>query len=173
MNRQQKESVIKDFKDFFSQSQAAFVVNYRGLNVRDMISLRRKLRVQGGRLKVAKARLMKIAADGIDGIDTFKDDFKDQIGMVFALEEVAPIAKELVEFSKTNEALQVISGFSESKVLSKSEVEFFASLPSREVLLSQLAGTLQAPIAGLARVLNAPVEYLARALDQVAKKLEQ
>ena len=170
MNRQQKEAVVADFKDMLSQSQASFIVNYKGLDVSGMISLRRKLRESGGKLKVTKARLMKVAAEGIDGIDHFKDDFKDQIGIVFALDEVAPIAKQLVEFAKRNKNLEVVSGFSESKVLSKSEVEFFASLPSREVLLAQLLGVLQAPITGLARVINAPMQQLVSVLDAIAKK---
>ena len=172
MNRQQKEAAVTDFKDMFSRSQASFLVNYKGLNVQDMISLRNLVRENGGKLKITKARLMKIAADGVEGSGEFKDKFKDQVGLVFAFEEVAPVAKQLVEFAKEHNSLRVVSGFYESKVLSMEEVEFFASLPSREVLLSQLLGVLQAPISGLARVLNAPMQSLVRALDQIAKKGE-
>lgn len=173
MNRQQKEAVVADFKEMFSQSQASFIVNYRGLDVTGISSLRKKLRESGGKLKITKARLMKVAAEGMDGIESFKNDFKDQIGIVFALDEVAPIAKQLIEFSKKSDELEVISGFSESKVLSKDEIEFFASLPPREVLLAQLLGALQAPIAGLARVINAPMQQLVTVLDAIAKKKEE
>lgn len=172
MNRQQKEAVVAEFKDMLNSSDAAFLVQYKGLNVQDMISLRRALRETGGKLKVTKARLMKIAAEGIEGIDPFKEQFKEQIGLVFAEGDVSAVAKQVVTFAKDHKALQVVSGFYESKVLSRDEVEFFASLPSRDVLLSQLARALQGPIAGFARVLNAPIEGLARALNQVAKKKE-
>jgi len=170
MKRQEKEAVIADFRDMFVKSQASFLVNYRGLNVKDMVELRRALRENGGRLKITKARLMKIACEGIEGIEPFKENLKDQIGLVFAKEEVPVVAKQIVEFSKGHKALQVVSGFYESKVLSKQEVEFFASLPSKDVLLGQLAGTLQAPIAGLARVLMASMQQLVYALSEVAKK---
>lgn len=170
MNRQQKEAVVAEFKDMLANSQASFVVQYRGLNVQDMSSLRGALREKGGRLKVTKARLMKIAADGIEGAEQFKDDFKDQIGLVFASEEVSTVARQLVDFAKEHDNLQIVSGFFESKMLSPEEVKFFASLPSRDVLMAQLAGALQAPVSALARVLNEPIAQLARALDQVAKK---
>ena len=100
MNRQQKEAVIKAFKAELTESNAAFLVKYRGLNVSQLQSLRTDLRQAGGRLKVTKARLMKIAAAEIDGIDGFKEDFKDQVGLVFAKEEVPSVAKKLVDFSK-------------------------------------------------------------------------
>lgn len=170
MNRQQKEAVVAEFKDLFSKSAASFVVNYRGLSVQDVSSLRGMLRESGGNLKVTKARLMKIAAEGIEGIDSFREDFKDQIGIVFALEDVPAVAKNLVEFSKDHKSLDIISGFFESKQMSKEEIAFFASLPSKDVLLAQLARGLMAPITNLARVLNMPIQQLAVVLRQVAEK---
>jgi large subunit ribosomal protein L10 len=172
MNRQQKEAVVSDFKEMLTSANATFLVCYRGLKVKDILGLRRSLRENGGRLKVTKARLMKRAAEGIDGIDSFKKDFKDQIGLVFALEEASPVAKTLVDFSKDKEALKVISGFFESKMLTSEEVKFFASIPSREVLLAQLAGALRAPIAGFARQLNMLIVQFLYALKQVAEKKE-
>lgn len=172
MNRQQKEAVVAEFKEMFSTSQATFLVRYRGLNVHDMYSLRKGLRENGGRLKVTKARLMKIAANDVDGIDSFRDNFQDQVGLVFALDEAPPVAKQLVEFAKNHEALEVLSGFFESKMLSKADVELFASIPPREVLIGQLAGTLQAPISQFARVLNQLVVQLLYALKAVAEKKE-
>lgn len=169
MNRQQKEAVIADFKDMLTTAQASFLVRYRGLNVADMLTLRRALRESGGRLRVAKARLMKLASEGIDGIDAFKEHFKDQVGLVFAMQEVSPIAKQLIEFSKSHKALEIVSGFYESKLLTKEEVEFFASLPSREVLLGQLAGAFMGPITSFARALNTPMQQFMYALKQLGE----
>jgi len=168
MNRQQKEAVVADFKKMFTSSQATFLVRYQGLTVADMLSLRRALRESGGRLKITKARLMKLAAQGIEGIEPFKDNFKDQIGLVFALDQAPSVAKQLYRFAKEHEALQILSGFFESKCLAKEEVEFLASIPSREVLLAQLASVLQAPVAGLASVMQALILQLLYALKAVA-----
>jgi len=170
MNRQQKEAVIADFKELFAGSQASFLVCYKGLDVKSMSDLRTKLRENGGKLKVTKARLMKLAAKGIEGIDGFKDAFKEQVALVFAHGEVPTVAKQIVEFSKENKALEVLSGFFESKELSREEVNFFATLPSREVLLAQVASLLQAPASNLARALTSPIQQLAYGLKQLAEK---
>lgn len=173
MNRQQKEAVVADFKQMLEQAEASFLVSYRGLTVKDISSLRSDLRQSGARLKVAKARLMKIAAQDIEGIDGFKDNFKDQVGLVFAKREAPAVAKHLINFAQKQKALQVLSGFFESKVLSQQEIEFLASLPSKEVLRAQLAGTLQAPISNFAQVLQMLITRLAYALKQVSEKKEQ
>ena len=170
MNRQQKEAVVEEFNNMLSQAKASFLVDYKGLSVHDIIALRRSLREQGGKLKVTKARLMKIATNGIEGVEEFKDSFKDQVGMIFASEEVAPVAKVIVDFSKDNESLKLVSGFYESRCLSEDKIKFLASLPPKEVLIAQLAGTLQAPISGLARSLNMLVKKLVYALKEVEKK---
>ena len=170
MNRQQKEAVVASFKELFTNSQASFLVRYKGLDVKGMSDLRTKLRENGGELKVTKARLMKLAAEGIEGIDAFKDEFKEQVALVFAYGEVPTVAKQVVEFSKENKALEVLSGFFESKVLSSEEVMYFATLPSREVLLAQVASLLQAPASNLARALTSPMQQLASGLKQLSER---
>ncbi len=170
MNRQQKEIAISNCKQLFSESQAAFLVNYKGLSVALIQELRRKLREANGSLKVTKATLMRIAADDIDGIAEFKGQFKDQVGLVFAKGDVPSVAKSLFEFSKENSSLQILSGFFESKVLSSQEFEMLASLPSREVLLAQVAGTIKAPLTSLASVLNQVLVKPLYAIKQIAEK---
>ena len=170
MDRQQKETVVSNLKEMFETTPAAFLVCYKGLKVSHMESLREDLREVGGVLKVTKARLMKIAAQDIDGIDTFKDVLKDQVGLVFVKDEVPAVAKKLVGFSKNNEALKIISGFFESKSISAQEINYLASLPSREVLLSQLMGTLLAPTTNFARVMHMMIVRLLYVLKQVSEK---
>lgn len=161
MKRAQKETVVADFKKLFETSQATFLVNYKGVDVPFVQSLRRELRDSGAVFKVTKARLMKIAVKDVKGAEDFGTQFKDQIGLVFvSSEEVPTAAKTIVKFSKENDALAVMSGFFESRVMSKAEVEALASLPSRDVLIATLAATLQAPIATLARALNAVKEKM-------------
>jgi large subunit ribosomal protein L10 len=170
MNRQQKEAVVQTFRENLTEMKAAFLVGYRGLSVAQMQTLRKDLREAGGFFKITKARLMKIAAQDVEGMNTFKDSFKDQVGLVFVKEEVPPVAKVLVEFSKENDALSVVSAFFESKVLTEQQISNLASLPSRDVLLSILMGTLQAPVSGLARALNQIVLKPMYALKQIAEK---
>jgi large subunit ribosomal protein L10 len=170
MNRQQKEAVVDHVGQLFAKSHAAFLINYRGLDVSGLQSLRSSLRQDGGVLKVTKARLMKKAVEGISGIDKFKDEFKDQVGLVFAMGEVPSVAKKLVDFSSKNETVKIVSGFFESQVLTQEEISFIASLPTREVLLGQVVGTIQAPLSTLARVLHLMLTRLVVTLKQIEEK---
>ncbi len=118
--------------------------------------------------KVMEDELFLIATEA--GAEDFKDSFKDQVGLVFAKGEVPSVARELVDFSKGNDHLNIVSGFFESKTMTRGQIDYLASLPSREVLLAQLAGTLQAPASNFARLLNQMIVRLVYSLDQIAKK---
>lgn len=170
MNRQQKEVVVSDIKKLFSEAQATFLIQYKGLDVAHLQSLRKNLRENQSVLKVTKANLMRIAISDIGGTDGFKDQFKDQVGLVFVNGDVPAAAKKLTAFSKENESLQIISGFFEAKTLDKRSIEIIASLPPREILIAQLLATMQAPISGLANVLQQLIARPLNVLKQIAEK---
>lgn len=154
MNRAEKQNVIESLQNDFSKNNATFLVGVKGLSVTQIQALRKDLRPQGGKLKITKARLMKIAANNAkeDILDSF---FKDQIGVVFAGSEPSAIAKILYNFAKQNEALKIVAGSVEKQLFDKQLIVRIAQLPSKEVLLAQLCGTLKAPIAKLAIVIDA------------------
>lgn len=170
MNRQQKEQVVEDFRALLTESNATFLIGYRGLTVAQLQDLRGRLRSEGALLKVTKARLMKIAAQGIEGVDSFSDQFKDQIGLVFAQGEVPAVAKQLIESSKNGVSLEVRSAFFESRVISNEEIDFLASIPPRDVLLAQVVGTIQAPLSSFVRVLDLMIVRLLYVLKRIAEK---
>lgn len=170
MNRQQKELVVKLLKERFSESPASFVVGYKGLAVDQMQGLRSQLRKEGGALKVTKARLMKLAVEGAENAQGLMPYLKDQIGVVFAANDPSAVAKALSEFAKQNEALELIAGELDGSLLDKAGINRIATLPSREVLLGQVCGTLNAPITKLAFVLNMQIMQLLLVLKQVEAK---
>ena len=170
MNRQQKEAVVSEVRDKLASSQATFLVGFKGLTVSKMQTLRDDLRKLDGTIKVTKARLMKIASEKIEGSADFNNHLKDQVCLVFAEKEVPPVAKALFDFSKKNNLLRVISGLFENKTLTTEQVDFLAKLPPKEVLLAQLAGTLQAPYASFARILHTMIARLLYALKQISEK---
>lgn len=155
MNRQDKIAVVEALHTDFEKSQAAFVIGVKGLTVAQMHKLRRELRKSGGTFKVAKARLIKRAAQGLQGPEGLMSSYKDQIGLVFASQEATSVAKVLHDFSKENEALRVISGCMDAQILDSNTIIRIASLPSREIMLAIVCGTLKAPIQRLAGVLAA------------------
>ena len=173
MNREEKELVVQGLKEKISQSEASFLINCRGLTVNQMQQLRRQLYEKNGSLKVAKARLMKRAVDGVDGVDGLTDYFRDQVGLVFADQEATEVAKVLRDFSKRNNSLELVAGYFDDQVLVAEHVARIASLPSREVLLGQVAGVLKAPITKLANVLHVMPSRLALALKQVEEKKQE
>jgi large subunit ribosomal protein L10 len=173
MNRQQKESVVDELKNSFVNSQALFLVSYKGLTVDQLQSLRKKLRTHGGHLKVAKARLMKLAAEGIDGVQDLEPYFKDQIGVVSAVNESPAVANVLNTFAKDNEALKLVIGCLDAHLINKSDIARIANLPSREVLLAQVCGGIKAPIAGFVSVLNVLLLRLLWTLKEIEAKKQQ
>lgn len=173
MNRQQKEILVTDLKRLMSDAQAMFLVHYKGLNVPLLQELRKTVRKEGGSLKVAKATLMSRAAEEIDGTEQFSSLFKDQVCLVFANKDVSSIAKQVVSFAKNNDSLRIIAGFSEAQYLSKADVEFFASLPPKEILIGQLLGTMQAPIANFVRILHLLIARLVYVLKQIEEKQQE
>ncbi|HBS48371.1 TPA: 50S ribosomal protein L10 [Candidatus Dependentiae bacterium] len=158
MNRQQKQAAVGDFKEKLQHSKAVFIVDYKGLTVSQLQDLRKKLRATNSSFKITKARLMKIASEGCVNSDDFRSDLKGQIGLVFAQEDVPPVAGSIVNFAKDNESLRVIAGIFEDKFISKQEINFLAALPAKDVLYARLAGVLISPMAKLAYVLKAVAE---------------
>lgn len=154
MNRDQKSVVIKGLTEDFSSNQAAFIVGYQGMTVAQLHELRSQLRANGGRFHVAKARFIKRAVEGMEGAQDLQPYLKNQIGVVFALDQAPAVAKVLRNYAKEHEKLQLVAGCLENMILDARAIGQIADLPSREVLLAQVCGTLQAPIAGLANVLN-------------------
>lgn len=132
--------------------------------------LRSSLRAKGSKLKIAKVRLMKLAIDGMSGVCELDPFLKDQVGLVFASKEFSDVAKILSDFSKEHEALSLVGGCLDSQVISKEKVVQIASLPSRDVLLAMVCGTMSAPMTGLISVLKMPIYQLLWTLQQAAAK---
>ena len=143
------------------------LADYRGLTVKEMQALRAALRDSGAELRVYKNTLAQIAmrelalpdlGDLLDGPTAFLFSYSDP---------VAP-AKAIVDFTKDHKLLEIKGGFIDSTITSAAGVQALASLPSREVLIAKLLGTMLNPIQGFARVLNGPVEAFARTVQAVA-----
>jgi len=142
MNREQKESVIRELQGDFAQSQGTFVVGVKGMTVAQLQSLRKDLRSQGGKLKITKARLMKIAIDDNKAVEGLQPFLKEQVAVVFSKQEPSAIAKVLFNFAKKNEILRLVAGTVEAQLLDAKAIGKIAQLPSREVLLAQVCGAL-------------------------------
>jgi large subunit ribosomal protein L10 len=167
MNRQEKLSIIDAVKEDFQVSQAAFIVGTQGMDVVSIQKLRMGLYAKQGTMKVVKNTLLVKATEDLPGIADLHPLFKKQIAVVFARYEAPAIAKLLYDATKDGQKLTLIGGALEAKMISSMQIEHLANLPSREVLLAQLCGTLNAPIASYVRVLNELIARFARVLKQI------
>lgn len=162
MKRTEKAHVVDALAHDFSANQAAFVIGYKGLTVAQMQTLRSQLRSKEGKLKVAKGRLMKRSLP-TNAAQELAPYLKDQIALVFAKAEAAPIAKVLFEFAKDNKALKLFAALAEGQVMNEQGVVEIASLPSRAELLARLCGVLNAPMLKLMVTIQAIADQKERA----------
>ncbi len=170
MNRHEKEAVIASLTSEFSQSSASFLVGVKGLTVEQIETLRGELRKESAKLRIAKVRLMKRALQDVDAVQHLEPYLREQIGLVFAKNEAPATAKILCEYSKKAEAFRVIVGSMDANLLDQSAITFMATLPSREILLAQVARALQAPSANFVNVLYQLIARLVYVLKQIEQK---
>lgn len=168
MDRIQKEEAVAELKEAFEGSEIVIVSKQSGLSVVEAQNLRRAMRAEGATLKVAKNRLVKIAAQ-----DTAKEGLSDMMSgptsIAYSDDPVAP-AKVLADFAKENDKLEILGGVMGDKVLSAAEVNALAKLPSLDQLRGKIIGVIQAPATKVAGVLQAPAGQLARLMSAYAAK---
>src|SRR5580692_4877888 len=167
MNREEKAAVIDQIADDLGSSEAIFALDYRGITVAQVAELREKLRATDTKLRVAKNSLSERAADQA-GVSDIKPLLVGPTALAMVKGDAAAAAKVLSDTARVLRGpLQFKGGVMGGAVLTATDVESIARLPSRDVLNAQLVGTIAAPLTGLARTLNAFVQGLASQLGQI------
>ena len=169
---QSKINLVNEIKEKIEKSQSIVFVDNNGLNVAEVTELRKNLRENGVDYKVYKNTMLKRAFNdlGIEGVEEF---LSGPTAVAFGIEDAVQPAKILHDFAEDNDRLEIKTGVLDGKVVSVEEVNALAKLPSREVLVAHLLGSLNAPIQGLATVLSGNIRGLAVALDQIREKKEE
>jgi large subunit ribosomal protein L10 len=171
--RTEKKEIVKELKDKLLATKGAVLTNYRGLTVAMDTKMRRKLREAGVEYRVVKNTMTRIAAHdaGIDGLDKY---LEGPTAIALSVTDPVAPAKVLADFIRENklQVLEIKAGLVEGKVVDVDGVKALASLPPREVLIAQLLGTMQAPIAGFVRVLGGVPSNLVYALEAIRKQKE-
>jgi len=152
-----KAKKVEDVVEKFNNATSAIVVDYRGLTVAQATELRKELREAGVHLNVIKNKVLTRAADKA-GYGELNDIFNGPTAVAFSNEDAIAPAKVLKKFSDSVDALEIKGGYIEGKIMSVDEINVYATLPSREDLLSMLANVLQAPIRNVAYAVKAVAE---------------
>ena len=160
---------VRDLNGSLSKVESVVVAKVEKVSTRDLNQLRRSL---NGSFYVVKNSLCRIAFREKGWADLEKA--LEGTCAVSPIEgDVAAAAKLLVQFAKDHEGFVLKGGVLTGQVVDAKELKSLAALPSRQALLSQLAGIMQSPLRNLAFVMNAPIRGLAIALAAVAKKKEK
>jgi large subunit ribosomal protein L10 len=136
------------------------------MTVAELTSLRGILRGASLEYSVVKNTLARIASQDT-AMSVVAESLKGPVGIAIGYDDPVMVLKKVLEFKKTNDKLQVKGAVVEGKFCGPDEVKEIAALPSREVLLSMLAGAFQAPLSTLAGALNATVTSFAYAMESL------
>ena len=156
LNRSEKEAVINEVTQLAAKAQTLVMAEYRGITVADLTELRSKARSNGVSLSVLKNTLARRAVAGTS-FEAGADQMTGPLIYGFSEDAVAA-ARVVADFAKTNDKLVIRGGVYDGKALDVNGVKQLASIPSKEVLLSQLCGLLMSPMSRSARVLAALAE---------------
>ena len=166
LNLNDKKAVVAEISAKVAVAQTIVVAEYRGIQVGHLTQLRAKARAQGVYLRVLKNTLARRAVEGT----AFASLASEMTGpLIYSIsEDAVAAARVMSDFAKTNDKLVIKAGNYAGKSLDKAAVTALASIPSREVLLAQLLGVMQAPVSGFARALAALAAKNAEPAAEVA-----
>jgi large subunit ribosomal protein L10 len=167
MNREQKETHVKELAAELSDSQAIFAIDYRGISVPQAAELRAQLRDADTHFRVVKNRLTLRAADAA-GTEPLKDWLEGPTALALVKGDAALAAKMITKLGSEYEVLDFKGGLMEGEVLEPDAFKAIAKLPGRDQMNAQLLGMVASPITGLVRGLGSMVQGLALQLGQIA-----
>ncbi|TGU69986.1 50S ribosomal protein L10 [Geomonas terrae] len=167
MNKENKQELVTEMHDKLLRAQAVFLADFRGMNVGQATELRNELRKANAEYKVVKNTLLDIASKGTDkeGLSQY---YAGPTAIALCYDDPVAAAKVLSRFNKeAANPFTLKAGVLTGKTINVAEIQALADLPSREVLLAKMLGSMQAPASNFVRVLAAVPGGFVRALEQI------
>ena len=163
MPTDKKRATVAQLRDKLSRSPLIMLTDYRGLNVSEITALRRSLEKAGAGYHVVKNTLLLLAlqAEGIEGLESLLDG---PTAVAFSYDDAVAAAKALTTAVKALPKVKIKGAWMEGKALDVNALRALAALPPRQVLLGQVAGTIQAPVSSLVNGLAGILRQLLYAL---------
>ena len=169
MPNQTKVEMVEKIKQELENCDALWVVDYRGLSVKQAEALRGKVREQGASLKVYKNSFTEIALANLE-LPGLGEVLEGPSAFVFVSGDPVASAKAIKSFAKENKALEIKGGLLNKQIVTADQIIAIADLPSREELIAKLLGTIQNPLTGVVRTLNEIPSQLVRTIGAIADK---
>lgn len=167
-SKEQKTKLIAQYAEWITQSQGMVALSYDKMTMKEVDTLRAKVRDAGGELHVVKNTLMKLALDEVGVSD--KDLF-DGVSMVgFAFQDAASLAKVISQSTAKSDIFEIKGGYLGKEVLDAAQVKALADLPSLPVMRSMLLGTIMAPASKFVRTVAEPARGLAAVINAYSEQ---
>jgi large subunit ribosomal protein L10 len=168
MPNAKNQETVKVLTEKFKSMRGMILTEYHGLTVEEISELRNKLRAQNSEYSIVKNTLTEIALKeaGVNG----GNNFSGPTALVIENGDIVSPAKVVMDFAKTHSNLKVRAGYLEGKFVDASVVSRLSELPSREVLIAKMLGSMKSPISRFVNVLVANIRGLVTVLDAIAKK---
>jgi len=168
VDRAQKEALVDELGQIFTDSGVVVVSHYAGLTVAEMQDYRARMREVGGTVRVAKNKLAKIALDGKPCASIA--NLLDGMTVLACSEDPVNAAKVTQAFAKDNDKLVILGGAMGEIELDVAGVKAVAAMPSREELIASIVGCIAAPAANIAGSIGAPASNIASILETIEEK---
>ena len=149
-----KKGVVADIKQKFEKAQTAVLVDYRGLNVAEDTELRNQLRKAGVEYAVLKNTMINLAIQDMN-LDDMKAHLEGPTAVAFGYEDMIVPAKILSEFSKKTKKMAIKCGVTDGAYIDEAGVQALANLPSREVLIAKIMGSMMSSVSKFVYALEA------------------
>lgn len=156
-NRTLKEAKVAEIKEKLEKATSVVLSQYQGLTVEEDTVLRKNLREAGVEYKVYKNTLVTLAAKEL-GLEGIVEYLEGPVAIAFGYEDVTVAARVLNDFAKDHKKLELKAGIVEGVVYDTDKIKQLATIPSKEVLIAKLLGSIKSPISSFARVINAIAE---------------
>lgn len=172
--KEKKQEVVGELRELFARAQVAIVTDYRGLTVKEITDLRRRLQKAGGELMVSKNTLIDLVTREQDQWKAIEPFLAGPTALAVGFDDPVAAAKTVQDFANEKRKVEITirGAVLEGKALSGAEVKNLASMPSKEVLLGRLAGSLSSPAQKLASSLSGVARNLVYAIDAVKRQKE-
>ena len=164
-----KQQIVEELKQLLGEAEMALVLDYQGLSIKEMSDLRTRLQASNGVCKVTKNTLMRRAIDGDSNWASLDSLLTGTNAFVLVKGDVGAGVKAVQAFQKETKKSETKGGLFEGKLLSQDEIKAIADLPSKEQLMAQIAGAINAVTTKVAVGINEVPSGIARALSQHAE----
>ena len=171
VTKAKKAQTIDDLKAALLSSKITIVSDYKGTTVHELTTLRRNIQAAGGDLTIAKNTLIKKAVESDSSFDVISE-FLEPTAVAYTSGDPVPVAKAITEYIKKVKKTSVKGGILEGKKILEADITQISELPSKEVLIAKMLGSLNAPAQNVVYALSGVSRNLVYALEAIRKQKE-